>query len=302
MKPLFLSAQIREKFVPSLRYVPALALTILLMSGCGGTEAPAPTATIAQASSGSETDTPVPAITTEPTQGQSSSSSSESTPNSQASAPLIPADGTLRTAMQRVDEADGLKYTLVYTSAQGTPDLDYSFKIVGVASGKLLPNRKSGFTLTMTGGTKGAKQNGEWIMYWDFDQNKAFFKNGTTWQSVDTSELKSDPANFDPMYAYNQLGDVTTFGTTDLDGKANQDLLTQIAATFTLSGTEQLDGEVVDRYHLVGEAGGRVDIWVSKATGDIVKYQRDVTAGGMGTIAVLTLSDIGKPQSIETPK
>ena len=104
------------------------------------------------------------------------------------------------------------------------------------------------------------------------------------------------------MYAYNQLGDLTTFGTVDLKGKANQDLLTQIAAMYTLSGTEQLNGEAVDHYHLVGEAGGVLDLWMSKNSGDIVKFQRDVTSNGMGTIAMLTLSDIGKPQTIETPK
>ena len=57
-----------------------------------------------------------------------------------------------------------------------------------------------------------------------------------------------------------------------------------------------------DHYHRVGEAGGILDIWVSKKTGDIVKFQRDVTSNGIGTFAVLYLSDIGQPQTVKPPK
>jgi hypothetical protein len=298
---LFSGRQFSRIIVPMLGAI----MMAILLAGCGGstpaaesTSTPAPAPTTASNSGSGSTGSTSPTDTPQSSSGTSGSGNS----GGQASGPLIAADGTLKTAMQRVDEAEGLKYTLEYTSNVGTPDLDYGFKIDGVASGQLLPNRKSDFTLTMTSGTKGAKQNGEWIMYWDFDQNKAFFKKDGQWQAVNTSDLHDDPTNFDPMYAYNQLGDLTTFGTVDLKGKANQDLLTQIAAMYTLSGTEQLSGEAVDHYHLVGEAGGVLDLWMSKNSGDIVKFQRDVTSNGMGTIALLTLSDIGKPQTIETPK
>jgi hypothetical protein len=204
--------------------------------------------------------------------------------------------------MQRVVEADGMKFTLEYTSTQGVPQLDFGFKIEGVASGRLLPNRKVDFTLMMTKGTKGTKHDGEWILYWQDTDLIAYFKNGGQWQQVNENVLHEDTTNFDPFYAYNELGELTTFGPTSLTGAASPDIIAQIASTYTLSGTEQLNGEAADRYHLVGEAGGILDLWVSKKTGDIARFQRDVTSGGIGTFAILNLSDIGQPQTIQTPK
>jgi len=305
MEPRNLQALILEKPFTSVLSILALAFVMVLLVACGNTSAPAPTATVSSSAGSQATNSTMTTATTEQNQAEPTtagpSGSGQSTPNTQSSAPLIKADGTLKTAMQRVTEADGLRYTLDYTSTQDIPQLNYAFKMDGVASGKLLPNRNVDFTLRMTKGTKGTKHDGEWIMYWYYTDLMAYNKNGGQWQQVQENDLHEDSINFDPTYAYNELGEFTTFGPTDLTGGASPDVIAQMASTYTKSGTDQVNGEAADHYHLVGEAGGVLDIWVSKATGDIIKFQRDVTANGMGTIGVIYLSDIGQPETVQAP-
>ncbi len=302
MKPDHSALPLHAKSLSCVLSVFTLTLVVLLAAGCGGSTGSAnPTSTAIAASIGSGSSKPAP-TTASSSSSSSSSGSAENAPNAVPSKPLVAADGTLKTAMQRVNEAEGMKFSLAYTNTTGTPQLDFGFKIEGVTSGRLLPNRMADFTLTMTYGGKGAKQNGEWIFYWSTDQIISYFKNGGQWQELKATDLSSDPTNFDPTYAYNELGELTTFGTTSMTGDSSLDLLTEMANSYTLAGTEQVNGETADRYHREGAGGGTLDLWVSKKSGDIIKFQRDVTANGLGTLAVLMLSDIGKPETIQLPK
>lgn len=290
-------SSLRINIIGSLLVVFIFAISI---SACDSgsptaTSATNPTSTAGEVIAGS-------ASPTETAQSSGTGSGSNSSGN-QSVGPLIAADGTLKTAMQRVVENEGMKFTFQYTSTMGTPDLDFAFKADGITVGRQLPTRKTDFNLAITAGKKGAKQNGEWLVFWDDSGLEyTYVKTGGQWQEVNMGDIHEDPTAFNPLYAYNEINEFTSFGPTSFTGDANPDFISQIAAAYTLSGTEHLRGEDADRYHLVGEAGGVLDIWLSKKSGDILRIQRDVTSNGMGTFGVIDLSEIGQPQTIREPK
>src|SRR5438045_1655937 len=120
MKSTCMSAPTREKLAIALLPILALAVMILLLAGCGATAPPPPPHPPPPSPPTSDPKATGSAPPTDPPASSSSSSNPEqSTPTEQASAPLIPADGTLKTAIQRLVDAEGMRFSLVYTSTMG---------------------------------------------------------------------------------------------------------------------------------------------------------------------------------------
>lgn len=254
-----------------------LIVALLLTSACALSSA---------GSTNSDDVDPSASNVTAPTEAAPEASIVASNPSSAPFKPSsVQADGTLKTALDRIQSAGSIRYVLDYKSSP----INTAYHADGVLVGDDPYHYWNQFTLQVESGSNGDGQNGEWLVA---DRGSGdvvmYFKgaggNWEPWQMPGDASTTLDPRNV-------QLGVTELFSLPSM----------ALADASTMVGSEQVDGVDADHYRYESAGGFVFDMWISKTSGDLIKITRLPANQDTNNGSTLIIKAIDQPENITLP-